>query len=1347
MRRLLPAFLYFLFLPFLIFCQKNTTQWQAAFEQPKVFIENKSQFNGLDDRSAPVLYSTQTGNTMFLFNKHGVSYRLEKLKMREEDENEMMRHDVNILGAKPAGDKDRDREKEREKKEEEVTGIALVHMQWEGANDNVEVIATEAVNDYYNYQGATKSIDRARAYKKLIYRNLYPHIDVEYVFHKDKGIEYSLILHPGADISQVKMRYSGTEKISLNLKGEIHIPTMFGDIVDHAPTTYYSGNATAKISSAFVKDGKEISFKLGEYDHSKTVIIDPWTVTPSMPHSNRVFYIKADSSGNAYIYGGDSYFNLQKYNSSGVRQWTYLATWDSSSTWFGTLEVDRAGNSYITGGSEAGISKVDPTGTEIWLKNPTALLIEYWALTFNCDQTKLVAGGTLNFKGTAFAIDLATGNYSTTFTAANTLGINPNEIRTLCSSPSGNYYALTLDSIVSISPSLTLNYRHSSTYVFAYGSPSYGLGTPQGQSAIRASASYIYTMNGSKLSQRDIATGNIITTVTIPGGVTQTILGQMSPGNGGIDLDSCGNVYVGSTTGVYKYDANLNFISSATTPSAVFDVTVSTNGIVFACGQAYAMAINMSACPQVKTICYTTPLSAQLAQTPPACFGQCTGTATATPVNGTGPFSYKWNNSATTQTINNLCAGTYIVTITDQSNNDTATASVVVSQPSAISPSASAVAASCGNSNGSASVTVTGGNAPYTYLWSNNSTSATISNLASGSYTVTVTGTGNCTATASVSVSTTAGLTLTPGATATTCGNSNGSATVNATGGTGTYTYVWSNNGTGQTISNVAPGTYNVTVTGGGCSATASASVASSTGLSANATSTAAGCTADGTASVNVTGGTGSYTYLWSNNATTQSLNSLSAGTYTVTVTGSGCSATASTTVTSSGGGFSLTPASTPASCGANTGTATATPSGTGPYTYAWSNNGTTQTISNLASGTYTVTVTSGGCSATASINVTVSGGLTVNPVPTATTCGNNNGSAIANATGGTGTYTYNWSNNASTQTISNVAPGTYTVTVTGAGGCSGTASVNIAASTGITLTPSSVNTTCGNNNGSASVAVTGGTGNYTYTWSNNSSAATVVNLAAGTYQVTVHDASGCSSTASVTINPSGGNSVVVGPSSIICAGDSATVCAPAGYVSYAWNTGDTTTCITTPYAGNYYVTVTDNGGCTATSNHASINNYTPTPVTISVNGDTLTSYTAVTYQWYLNGQPIPGATTATIVAHTSGNYTVEITDNNGCHYTSSVTTIKVTGLDNVSAGSSIKVYPNPLAAGNWHVDVSEALIGATCQVFDADGRLVYKDELKSTQSEISLNVAQGVYLMQIYSPHINYNLKLIKLY
>ncbi|MES2619475.1 MAG: adhesin, partial [Bacteroidota bacterium] len=108
------------------------------------------------------------------------------------------------------------------------------------------------------------------------------------------------------------------------------------------------------------------------------------------------------------------------------------------------------------------------------------------------------------------------------------------------------------------------------------------------------------------------------------------------------------------------------------------------------------------------------------------------------------------------------------------------------------------------------------------------------------------------------------------------------------------------------------------------------------------------------------------------------------------------------------------------------------------------------------------------------------------------------------NVTMGTGPFTYLWSNQATTQTISNLGAGTYDVTVTGAGGCSASTSTTVGATGAITLSTSSTDATCGSNNGTATVDVTAGIGPFTYLWSNQSNTQTIINLGAGTYDVTV---------------------------------------------------------------------------------------------------------------------------------------------------------------------------------------------------------------------------------------------------
>lgn len=586
-------------------------------------------------------------------------------------------------------------------------------------------------------------------------------------------------------------------------------------------------------------------------------------------------------------------------------------------------------------------------------------------------------------------------------------------------------------------------------------------------------------------------------------------------------------------------------------------------------------------------------------------------------------------------------------------------------------------------------------------------------------------------------------LTATATPTATTCGSNNGGVTVTTTGATPTG-YNWSNGASGASLTNVAAGNYTVTVSASGCTATATATVASSSAVTASASSTAAGCTSTGTATASINGGTASA-YSWSNGGSTQTINSLAAGTYTVTVTSTGnCTATASTVVGSSGG-LVVSATTTNATCSNANGSATVTVSSGTATGYTWSNGATGATASNLTGGTYTVTVTgTGGCSATASAVVGNTGApaITTSVVPTG--CNGNTGSATVTVTSGTATA-YAWSNGATGATASNLASGNYTVTVTGTGGCTVTASVTINSTGGIVISASSTNTSCGNNNGTATISVTQGNAS-SFAWSNGATTSSQVNLAAGTYTVTVTDIGGCTATASVVVGGSGsGNVAITSANTKMCVGDSIEICAPANYVSYLWNNGQTGRCVWAKLAGNYYVTVTDNGNCTASSNVIGITVYQQPSVSISVNGDTLVAYNASSYQWYRDGVLIPGATNSVYVPTQSGSYTVVVSNANGCTAQSLPVVITVTGVEEIGK-ETMSVYPNPNATSQWNISVSQHWLGAVCEVFDDLGRLVYQSEIRNERSLVELNVASGVYMMKVSKAGKSVSQKLIKL-
>ncbi len=454
----------------------------------------------------------------------------------------------------------------------------------------------------------------------------------------------------------------------------------------------------------------------------------------------------------------------------------------------------------------------------------------------------------------------------------------------------------------------------------------------------------------------------------------------------------------------------------------------------------------------------------------------------------------------------------------------------------AVSSTIASTNATCTNGSGTATVTAASGATPYVYSWSNAQTAATATNLVAGNYSVTVTDASGCSVTNTVTVAstTTTITTNTPTTTNSACGGATGSASVNPSNGTAPYSYLWNNAGNTQTISNVAAGSYSVTITdANGCTGNVSgivvnnpnaptASISAFTAVSCNGSST-------GTATATATGGTAPFTFTWSNGTLTAAATGLAAGVYTATVTdAASCLGVTSVTITQPNA-ISVTnntSATANISCfGGNNGAAAVTVAGGTPnYSFNWSNSANTASISGLTAGTYSATVTDANlCVSVFAITLTQPAtALGVSATSNDISCnGSTNGSATASAVGGTSPYAYAWSNNANGAIASGLAAGNYTVTATDANGC-------VAAATAVTVTePSAINssttvTNCsafGATDGDVVLAAGGGTGTLTYLWSNGATTQNLVNVAAGTYTVTVTDANGCTDVHSATVS------------------------------------------------------------------------------------------------------------------------------------------------------------------------------------------------------------------------------------
>lgn len=536
---------------------------------------------------------------------------------------------------------------------------------------------------------------------------------------------------------------------------------------------------------------------------------------------------------------------------------------------------------------------------------------------------------------------------------------------------------------------------------------------------------------------------------------------------------------------------------------------------------------------------------------------------------------------------------------------------------------------------------------------------------------------------------------LTP--TSTNC-NTGATGAVSVVPGGNATAYMWSNGATTQNLSNVAAGTYTVTVTYGTAgTATGSTTVASPPAISNSQMATGVRCFGESNGAIDITpaGGTAPYTYAWvgpnSYSATTQDITGVISGNYVVTITDSKqCTFVSPAINVSSPQALALPNNNvtiiTPTCFGSTNAGINITPTGgTGPYTYDWSNDGAEdpdndpQNIVGLGAGTFTVTVTdTKGCVHTPpAFIITGPQALATSFVKkdNAKCLGTATGKIeITAATGGSGNKTYVWKTVPGGQQVSvlqnpiDLPPGMYNVTVTDGNGCTTTLPNPVT----IDNPPSALavsNTTTpglcfGQATGSINLTVSGGwAGVPTYQWTAGLPPVEDHNaVSSGTYTVTVTDQGGCSMTQTVTVagaqSAIGMGNPVVSNVSCFGSGNGGICINPAGGnggpYTVSWNGGLAGACIGTLPPGNYTPTITDAQQCTAVFQAIAVSgpmspialdtnviSANPTGgIDLMVSGGTGTTYT---YLWST------GATTQDLLNQPAGTFTVTVSDANSC--------------------------------------------------------------------------------------------------
>ena len=655
--------------------------------------------------------------------------------------------------------------------------------------------------------------------------------------------------------------------------------------------------------------------------------------------------------------------------------------------------------------------------------------------------------------------------------------------------------------------------------------------------------------------------------------------------------------------------------------------------------------------------------------------------------------------------------------------------------------------------SGTLTVEVSGGAAPYTYIWSTNETSESIDITASNNYSVTVMDMSGGSESTSIDVLIPDVLfaeeiiTQQPG-----CGNL-GEASIAISGGTSPYSVLWSDGTTGDFNTALESGDVSAEVTdASGCEALVIFTLASVDDIQVTIEAQSPSCFGffDGFVCANVEGGTGPYTYLWSNNTTSDCNDNANAGTYNVTITDSGNCTQAANFVLEEPLALVINADINNISCdgASDEGIIVVNVSGgVSPYTYLWSNGATSSINSGLTADTYTVTATdANSCTIISTYSVSTSSAITILESISQISCaGVDDGAIELQPAGGTGNYTYIWSNGATTSAIINLTPGIYSVTVSDGGDCDALATFTIVELAELSISANVTNAGCNmETNGAITVIVSGGVEPYDYNWGSGQNTATINNLAAGNYIVTVTDANFCFVTMQFTIGEGAVLSVNAEVKNVFCfdgSDGSIIVTDIVGGVppfSYNWDNGIMSSELIGLSAGDFTVTATDAAGCVV---EAVFTVAEPTELTVTGNIEyaaddessialaTAGGNPPYTYNWS------NGATTPNIGNLPEGSFAVTVTDNNGCIVTEQFNIIS-TSTRSIDELSFWEIYPTPTENVLTIESVFSQRVPLTVQVISLDGRyqelinqtLEFNAGAQKNTLDVS-HLAKGIYL------------------
>ena len=385
------------------------------------FTENKGQVCDQHYKPRPdVLFSGTDGQMVFHLKNNGISYQLNRIDSWKKRESPYQ-----VKGLQKKGDSSLIPDQ---------STIYRLDINWLNANQISQITKGKTLEGYNNYylEHCPGGALNVKSYTDVTYQNIYEGIDLKW-YQKDGHLKYDYLAAAGADHKQIKLQINGTEKISINSKGQLILKTPLGEIIEHAPLVKQAGRT---LKSKWLIENNVISFDIENLNHQQDFVIDPvvrvWGTYYGGSGSEFGNSCYSDAIGNVYlagavtanagtiiatsgahqtVYGASFDAFLVKFNAIGVRQWgTYYG--GSGDDYFNSCAIDAAGNVYLAGASTSSAGTVIATaGAHQSVHGGgggyDAILVKF--NTSGVRQWGTYYGGTLGESGNSCATD-ALGN-------------------------------------------------------------------------------------------------------------------------------------------------------------------------------------------------------------------------------------------------------------------------------------------------------------------------------------------------------------------------------------------------------------------------------------------------------------------------------------------------------------------------------------------------------------------------------------------------------------------------------------------------------------------------------------------------------------------------------------------------------------------------------------------------------------------------------------------------------------------------------------------------------------------------------------------------------------------------